>query len=141
MFAESGYNWGLGYHGPKNPTKVRGCVMCMTAAAGMCLSQSPPHPTHNPNCGLCNTAAAGVCGAHGVGVHKALDDYQASLSGEAAKSFEKVRAFVDEELAALPEDAWVKIDIGASEGADKDAGGAATGVPPRTLSVLVARVK
>jgi hypothetical protein len=130
------FGWGFTYSGPKNAIKVAGCLTCLSAHAGLCCHQ-PPHAAFTPGCGVCLAAQKQLCPVHGIGAVKALDTYGASLSGQEAKAFASTRAFVAEQLAQIPDTAWVKIDIGGDAGKHIDADGGPTGVPLYASRIVV----
>ena len=124
------------YRGAKNPKKVRGCMTCLSAVAGMCAA-APPHEAIQESCGACMAAQRGACGTHGIGVVKAMDTYAHGLSDDQKAVFARARQLVDEELAAASEQAVVEVEVGGTTGAHIDGAGSATGAPARTFIVSV----
>lgn len=94
------------FEGPKSPTRQHGCATCVSAAAKLCMQHAGP----TPGCTMCGAAETGTCPTHGRGLHVALDQHEASITGDDAKAeWQSDRAYIEAKAARIPDSAGVRV--------------------------------
>lgn len=94
------------FEGHKSPMRQHGCPTCVSAAAKLCMQ----HAGDTPGCQMCAAAKTGMCSTHGRGLQLALDQHEASITGEDAKTeWESDRAYIEAKAARIPDGGRVRV--------------------------------